>query len=241
MKKVFYLVFILLLAGQGVVKGQAALLVLIFGEKVASENFYFSLKVGANYSMVNGVEEGSNRWGPNFGLVNNIKLSERFFLTPEFLALSPRGVTDVPILTTGNPELDALLGNVPSSTDRKLNYIDVPVLLKMKLGERWSLSAGPQFSYLTGAVDIYESSPINGTILTTEIDIKDIVSRYDVAAAVNITFKVSETIAGKGMNLYIRYTQGFIDISTDNEIRHTNSTFQFGASFPFIEKQDGDN
>ena len=52
MKKVLYLVFLFLFAGQGMVKGQAALLVLIFGERVASENFYFSLKAGANYFVM---------------------------------------------------------------------------------------------------------------------------------------------------------------------------------------------
>ena len=238
MKKILLLASAFLVLHTGIARGQAALLVLIFGEKAASENFYFSLKVGVNYSIINGIEDGSNRWGPNFGLVNNIRLNERFFLTPEFLALSPRGVKDVPVLTTGSPELDDLLQDV-SSTDRKLSYLDIPVLLKMKLGKRWSVSAGPQFSFLTGATDIYKSSPINGSILTTEVEIKDAIAKMDVGATLNFTYMVSKAIGGKGMNLFVRFTQGFVDLTiNEGTNRHTSSLFQFGASFPFIETPD---
>ena len=60
-------VFFMLLFS-GTASGQAALLVLIFGEKAATENFHFSLKAGVNYSIINGYEEGTNRIGANFGL-----------------------------------------------------------------------------------------------------------------------------------------------------------------------------
>jgi len=219
----------------GVAGAQAALLFLFFGEKAATENFHFSLKVGINYSIINGYEEGTNRIGGNFGLINNIKLTEKLTLTPEFLPLSGRGIKDVPVLTTGNPELDDLLID-PSSTDRKLSYIDIPVLLKYKLSPRFSVSAGPQLSFLTGATDIYKSSPIEDAILTTELDMKDALNTVDLAAAIDFTYVLSEPTNGKGVNLYFRFTQGFIDIVKDNPgQRYTNTTIQFGGSFPFVE------
>jgi Outer membrane protein beta-barrel domain len=222
----------------GSVSGQAALLVLIFGEKAATENFHFSLKAGFNYSIINGYEEGTNRIGGNFGLINNIKLTEKLTLTPEFLPLSGRGIKDVPVLTTGNPDLDDLLVD-PSSTDRKLSYIDIPVLLKYKLSPRFSVSAGPQLSFLTGATDIYKSSPLDGAVLTTELEIEDALNTVDLAAAIDLTFILVEPKNGKGVNLYIRFTQGFIDIVKDNPgQRYTNTTIQFGGAFPFVENPD---
>ncbi len=95
MKRILLLVTLLLTINTAYVRGQAALLVLIFGEKAASENFYFSL-------------------------INNIKLSESFYLTPEFLALSPRGVKNVEVLTTGSPDLDDLLGEVNRSASSRM-------------------------------------------------------------------------------------------------------------------------
>jgi len=235
MKKILITSSIFLTMLSGVASGQAALLVLIFGEKAATENFHFSLKAGINYSIINGYEEGTNRIGGNFGLINNIKLTEKLTLTPEFLPLSGRGIKDVPVLTTGNPELDELLID-PSSTDRKLSYIDIPVLLKYKLSPRFSVSAGPQLSFLSGATDIYKSSPIEDAILTTELDMKDALNTVDLAAAIDLTFILAEPKNGKGVNLYIRFTQGFIDIVKDNPgQRYTNTTIQFGGSFPFVE------
>ena len=229
---------VLLICFSGVAMGQAALLVLIFGEKAATENFHFSLKAGVNYSIINGYDQGTNRIGGNFGLVNNIKLSERLSLTPEFLPLSGRGIKNVPVITTGDQDLDSLLID-PTSTDRKLSYIDIPVLLKIKLCKRFSVSAGPQISYMTGATDIYKSSPINGTILTTELDIRDALNRVDVSAVVDLMFMVSEPKNGKGLNIYLRFSQGFMDIVKENTgERFTNTTIQFGAALPFVENAE---
>lgn len=236
MKRVLIISSIFLTILSGVASGQAALLVLIFGEKAATENFHFSLKVGMNYSIINGYEEGTNRIGGNFGLINNIKLTEKLSLTPEFLALSGRGIKNIPVLLTGNPDLDDLLVD-HTSTDRKLSYIDIPILLKYKLSPRFSLSAGPQLSFLTSATDIYKSNPLEEALLTTELDIKDALTSVDLGAAIDLTYILVEPANGKGVNLFIRFTQGFIDIAKDNpEKRLTNTTLQFGGAFPFVEK-----
>jgi len=238
MKKLLLSLMLVSFLSAGVVSGQAALLVLIFGEKAATENFHFSLKAGVNYSMITNVEEGNNRAGFNFGLVNNIKLTEKFSLLPEFIALSPRGVTDIPTLSTGIPELDDLLGN-PEVTDRKLSYIDVPVLVKYQITDRWSVAAGPQISFLVSATDVYRSSPVEGITLKSELDIKDSFNNIDLAAVIDLTFVVSEPVNGKGFNLFARYGRGFIDILKENDgDPFHNSTFQFGATFPFVQKTE---
>lgn len=238
--RIYALTLILLGSSFQLIRGQAALLVLIFGEKVATENFFFSLKIGANYSMITHEEEGKNRIGPNFGLVNNIRLSDRLYLTPEFLPLSPRGIRDVPILTTGDPELDDLLVD-PSSTDRKLSYIDIPLLLRYHLTDRLMISAGPQISFLTGATDIYRSEPMEDVELMTELDIKDAIKPVDVGGILDLSYLFSEPMGGKGLIVYVRYSMGFIDMLKENDgDPRRNSAFQFGAAFPFIEKQDPD-
>ena len=234
------LILVLVVSSFQLLKGQAALLVLIFGDKVATENFYFSLKVGVTYSMITNVDEGKNRVSANFGLVNNIRLTDRLYLTPEFLPLSPRGVKDVPILTTGNPNLDDLLVN-PSSTDRKLSYIDIPVLIRYHLTERWMISAGPQVSFLTGATDIYRSEPLEGVELLTELDIKEAIKPVDMGGVIEVSYLFSKPMGGKGMVIYVRYNLGFIDMLKENiGDPHRNSSFQFGAAFPFIEHAGDD-
>ena len=105
------------------------------------------------------------------------------------------------------------------------------------ISNRFAISAGPSFSFLTGATDTYKSSPIDGSVLTSELDIKSMVSRFDVAGTIDLSYAISQAREGKGLNLYIRYSKGFIDILNDNPgDPFTHSTFQFGATFPFIEE-----
>lgn len=236
MKKFIYVTFMFLVISSGAARGQAALLVLIFGEKAATENFFFSLKLGVNYSIIHGYEEGKNGIGLNFGLVNNIKLTDRLSLIPEFIPLSPRSITDVPLLSTGNPDLDDLLVD-PESSDRKLSYIDIPVLLRVKLADRLSIAAGPQISFLTSASDKYKSSPIDDIILTTELDIKSELNSIDAGAVIDLEYILIPPKGGKGVNIYIRYSKGFIDLLKENSgDPFTTSLIQFGATFPFVEK-----
>ena len=235
MKKYILTSLLFLSLSSAAIQGQAALLVLIFGDKVATENFYFSLKLGATYSIIHGYEDGKNAMSLNFGLVNNIKLTEKLSLIPEFLPLSSRGIKDVPVLSTGNPELDDLLVDVESS-DRKLSYIDIPVLLRVKLAERFSVSAGPQISFLTGATDTYKSSLIDDVILTTELDIKSEINTIDAAAVIDLEYILVPPRGGKGVNIYVRYSKGFVDLVKESSgTKYTTSLIQFGATFPFVK------
>ena len=236
MKKSLCLALFLFILSIPLARGQAALLVLIFGDKVATENFHFSLKLGVNYSILHGYEEGENAASLNFGLVNNIRLTDRLTLTPEFIPVAARQIKNVPVVTTGNPDLDDLLGEVEAS-DRKLSYLDIPVLLKVKLSDRFSISFGPKFSYLTSATDTYKSVPIEDVVLTTEVDIKPAVNNIDIGAAIDLTYILVHPKGGKGINLFVRYNKGFMDLGKDSEnTRITASMIQLGATFPFVEK-----
>lgn len=238
MKRILFLILALVFFSTGVIRAQAALLVLIFGEKAATENFHFSMKLGVNYSIIHGYEEGKNSYSLNFGVVNNIRIDDRFSLIAEFLPFAARSVRDFPVVTTGSSSLDNLLVEVESA-DRKLRYIDIPVLLKWKFSERFSLSAGPQFSYLVAAEDIYKSAPVEGTALTANVDIQSALRSVDVGGVIDFMYILVPPVGGKGVNLFARYSKGFIGILKDDQSpRYTSSMIQIGATFPFVEKPD---
>lgn len=236
MKKLLIAIGILFIYSQAAFS-QAALLVLLFGDKVASENFYFSLKAGANLSDISGTDEGKSRVGFNFGLVANIKLSDRWSLIPEFAPLSPKGNRDVPLKSTGNPSLDALLVN-PDKSKREFNYIDIPVILRYKVSDRLFIGAGPQISLLTSAQAIYQSTPIEGNPLTYERDISSELNTIDYGLVFDLMYSVSNLLGGKGVDFHLRYALGLSDILKNNSGEaFTNSVFHITASFPFIEEQ----
>lgn len=94
MKIVSIFTFIIL-ASTAKVKSQAALLALIFGDKVASEKFHLSVDLGMNFASMPGLEKQNGTHGFYFGLGTFIKLNDKWALTPEFKPLSPRGAKDV--------------------------------------------------------------------------------------------------------------------------------------------------
>ncbi len=225
-------------------RSQAALLVLLFGDDVASENFFFSLKLGANLSTLSGVDDTKNALGINFGLMANIRLSDRFYLVPEFMPLSPKGATNIHFQSTGNASLDQLIQPMTSSAT-ELNYIDIPIVAKYYATKELGIEAGPQMSILTSATDVYRGKINEDDDLVYEDNVKSSLNAIDVGAVVGLTYSLWDARGGKGLYVHARYAFGLMDIVKDNPgdaIR--NSVFQFSVSFPFInppEQQEGAN
>ena len=219
---------------------QAAILVLLFGDKVASENFYFSLKVGANVADVTGIDDSRVATGINFGLLATIKLSDTFYLVPEFAPLSPKGTKDISYLPSGITELDGLIAPTDESA-MSLNYIDIPVVAKYQLGDRFSLGTGPQLGILTSSSNVYENEVQADDELKYVQESQLSWNKLDFGWTFEFTYNLWQARDGKGLNIHARYTKGLTDILKDNPgDAVTNSLFQFFVSFPFIgTEEDG--
>ncbi|BDD05628.1 outer membrane beta-barrel protein [Aureibacter tunicatorum] len=208
--------------------GQAAILALIFGDKVASENFNLSLEIGGNLSYISDVPDGKIAFGVNFGLGANIKLSDKFYLVPQFQPLQPKGNRYKGSLQTGIAELDSLYQD--KTVHRRLSYIDVPVYIYYRPIERWRFGIGPKVGFLTKAVDFYENG---GNSL--ELDVKDQLSKTDFGVAVDVMFEVSNFRGGKGVNIHVNYYQGLVELEKGTSRR--NGVLGVTLGFPFISDE----
>jgi hypothetical protein len=63
---------------------------------VATDKFHFGLKIGSNMATLSGHDEGSTVMGLNFGLAAYLKLSDSFYLAPEFCPVARKGIKDIP-------------------------------------------------------------------------------------------------------------------------------------------------
>jgi Outer membrane protein beta-barrel domain len=222
------------------VQGQAALLVLLFGDKVASENFYFSLKIGANVSNLSGMSDLSARRGLNFGLLSTIKLNDDFYLVPEFSPISRKGAEGIPYPGSGLPPVDGAI-SPPDESTMNLNYLDLPVIAKYQINERLSIGTGPAFSFLLGASNDFTREFREEDVLTYSESSRMEWNRFDFGWAAEVTFSLVDAREGDGLNIHARYTKGFTDIISNNPgPAITNSTFQFFLSLPFLEKPGDD-
>jgi hypothetical protein len=211
---------------------QAALLVLIFGDKIASEKFHTSIDGGLNLSNMHGLDGSKKKFGLYFGLGTFLKLNDKWALTPEFKPLSQRGAKDVKPLI-----------EYTSGTDLKysflLNYIDIPVLVQYKITSKLFVSGGPQISFLTSAKQQTTGKKLdNGSEFVFSEDIEGSYTPINLSIPVEIGYSLPEVIPGQGIEIKVRYCFGLYNVFKDgNYGSSTLSGFQFFLSFPFIKEQ----
>jgi hypothetical protein len=213
--------------------GQAAILVLIFGDKAASENFYFSLKGGINYSDLPGLEQSGFKPGVHFGLSNNLKINDQWDFVPEFMPLSWKGASELNVTPPGTPQLDSLKP-VEVYLNRRLNYLDLPLLMRYKMKNKFRIEFGPQISFLTSAKDIYRATFVEEDDFSYTANRRDDLHKFDYGFVVAVGYALTDFNSGKGIEFYLRYQEGFRYISKISGENFHNRTFQLSVSFPFI-------
>lgn len=238
MRKILLLIVFNSIVFTNVANAQAAVLVFLFGEKVASENFYFSLKIGGNLTNITNWDQSKFRFAMNFGLLATIKLDEDWYLQPEISFISGKGARNVPKVITGNNEVDIILEDVEYGF-LDLDYIDAPILLKYYTSQKWHVGLGPYISYLTSASNFYETTvDVAGEIELRQIT-TDNIKRWDYGIMAEVAYAPSRTENSDDMNLHLRISYGFSDILKDNPGNAVNNFMIQGmVSFPFMAEEE---
>ncbi len=217
--------------------GQAMWLVLIFGEKAATENFHFNIEGGLVLSDI-GDLRGQPYLGATFGLGNYIKINDRWAFVPEFKPLSMRGEKGLEEFIPIPEELE----NVESFQSKLvMNYIDIPLLFRYELSDLFFVASGPQISFRTSAKLVSEAVLSGGL---TEIEItnhlREETQWYDLSWPVELGVHINQKSSGGGLDVKVRWTPGFVDVARepigDSQFRH--NTFQFLVSFPFLKNEE---
>lgn len=225
---------IVLFCAQQSAKAQAALLALIFGDKVASEKFHLSVDLGMNFSSMPGLQQQSRSHDFYFGLGTFIKINEKWALTPEFKPISPRGAKNVLPLRDYSSVLSGI------TYDIELNYIDVPVLAQYRVTPTFFISAGPQISFLTSAKQVSEGTlPAGNSVDITEKMRSNFESLY-FSVPLEVGYSFAKAHKGKGMDVKLRYNIGMSEMIAKSGYGSTRgSTFQVFLSFPFVKPAEG--
>lgn len=210
-------------------QSQAALLVLIFGDKVASEKFHLSIDGGLNFAMMDGVGDSDPKAGLHFGLGTFTKLSEKWVLNVEFKPLSYRNRYDVISI---NPIADFIPG---ARTDLRINYIDVPILARYYFAKRFYAAAGPQVSFLTSAEQKTTGVLPSGAEATVVKSEKSAFSNVHFAIPLELGWVVQDTQNGQGIDLRIRYAQGVSDLFAKDYGAGRGGVLQVLLTFPFVK------
>ncbi|MQP53124.1 MULTISPECIES: porin family protein [unclassified Flavobacterium] len=179
----------------------------------------FGAKGGINLANIVGDDAGDANMfvGFNAGFFVEIPVTEKLTIQPEILYSAQGSKSEGPLV------IDGSLYDVKATM--KFNYINIPVMFKYNVVEKFSLEAGPYIGFLTTAkikVDV------NGFGSATE-DMKDLVKSTDFGIALGMNYEFSDVIFANA-----RYQGGLSQIGDTGEGDNIkNSVFQLGLGFRF--------
>jgi len=214
-------------------KNLFVVLILLFLTSAAAINAQaqgvrLGIKAGANLSNLAGDVTNEDRFQNKAGFVGGIMLNAPL-LADNFLSLQPELLYSQKGFKNDG---SALFGQYRYEGKATYNYLDLPVLAKIKAGPIF-VEAGPQFSYLLNRKD--ETRRYFGSVLQTysasEQDL-DNVNRFEIGYAAGIGIQVV------GLILDVRYNGAFTDFTKNgyqgNDLKNArNSLFQASLGFLF--------
>jgi opacity protein-like surface antigen len=191
-----------------------SLLILIF---ISLSSVYgqtsVNLRSGMNIATTkNLISFPENRIGWYGGFSFQVPIAEKLIFQPEIL-YSSKGDRSEHFDGTYN--------------SKRLNYLNVPVLLNYQIDKKTFLIFGPEFGYLLSAHLLFDGVGVNST--------NRYPSRFDAAACIGLQYCIIQNIS-----LDIRYNYGFNTLySVDAEgnrytdINGANRVFQIGVNYKF--------
>ncbi|GAB2552366.1 porin family protein [Rufibacter soli] len=191
----------------------------------------FGIKGGVNYSNLSGDLKDESRYNNKIGFAGGL-----YFNAPvvgDFFSIQPEILYSNKGYKYDDNEQTTLLGReYRYEGTSNFNYIDVPVLAKIKAGPLF-LEAGPQVSYLINVNDKTKTY-VDGKLQdrTVSEKSKEGYSDFEVGYAAGVGFATQS-----GVSLGLRYNGAFTDLADDSPARGDfkdarHSLFQLTVGLP---------
>ncbi|MFY8138198.1 MAG: porin family protein [Flavobacteriales bacterium] len=205
----------------------------VMSSTVASAQLNFGGRAGLNLAnQVGDVEESSMLTSFYVGAALQLDLGDKLFLAPE-LNFSIKGAAD-----KSTSSFDILGTTTKTEYDAKIktSYIEVPVNIGFRIGEKLHVKAGPYIGLMMGAnySGDYTSTVTNSAGTTTvsesiDEDVKEFYNGTDFGINVGLGFQTES-----GFGVEARLTQGLSnladpDLETDDKI--SNQVISVGVFY----------
>lgn len=209
------------------VQGQV-LISLLLGDKLNSGKIEFGLDGGVNYPDIRGLNHGHLKGTLNLGFYFDIKLKNpQWMIHTGVLVKSSMGTSDLPVYLLNNADLDSAFEG--GEVKRKINYFNVPIMMKYKFKNNFSVEGGIVPSLRAKAYDIF-TNEINDGDLEYKVDIRDQFHRLDFGLMGGLGYRL---MGGNGMNLTVRYYYGLVDITPDDSTpKQYNTSLYLAVGIP---------
>jgi hypothetical protein len=143
------------------------------------------------------------------------------------LVKSNVGATGMPVYSIGNADFDSIYQD--GTMTKKINCFYVPIMYHHRFNNRWYIEAGPQAGLRTKAVDIFETSTLDGDLTYTK-DVKDQYTRLDFGFTGGAGYKFKKEL--KSMAVGVSYYYGLVNVSLTPDATMKNSSLNFYMKIP---------
>jgi len=207
-----------------------ALLVLLFGDKFASENVQGGIKFDVVSTTLAGLSDAARLRSWDLGGFIELKLSGRWSIQPEFTFKSPAGARGLPFTPTGEGAVDSAFAAARDvSVTRTLGYITIPILVKLRTG-RFGFGIGPQIGYIVRAEDRYVGTVTRTDDLSYTVGLWSRVNRWDSGVSATGEFALAPHLGLRSMRIRVVWYHAFGDALSDAP--GANDTFGLGFGLP---------
>ncbi len=216
------------------------LVAIIAGTTIYAQGIQLGAKAGLNIAGYHGEDAkgGAPLYSYHAGAVAKIMITEKFSVQPELLysqsgskIVDRKGITQVDL--GGGAVVNA---TTVSNGDTKVNYLNVPIMLKYNFYSGFNLELGPQFGYLLSKKTFTTSDVIlEGKTLKSGVEKEDTntddLTKLDIGINVGLTYQLEY-----GLFLSARYNYGLNNYyKKTNEYNDDlkNQMIQFSLGYMF--------
>jgi len=210
------------------VNGQV-LISLLFGETLNTGKIEFGLDGGVHLASISGIDQGQKLFSWNLGFYFDIKLPDSSWMVHTgVIVKSTLGMVDQPVYSLNDEDLDAAFNS--GSVATRLQYFNVPIMIKYKINKHFFVEGGPMLGLLHKAKDEFTNSVKETDDLTYQLDVKERYHPLDAGIMVGVGYRL---MGGNGMNLGVRYYYGLVDIKIDDSTPDQyNRSLYFSLGIP---------
>ena len=170
---------------------------------VKAQTLHYGVKAGYNSANIGGdVKDGKSLSTFHAGLLLEVELNNKFSIQPELL-YSAQGA------------------KYNSGRKSNIDYINVPILAKYYIIDRFSVEAGPQIGFLTKSEDKWNDVTVNYKDETRSIDLS-------LPVGLSYRFPIDVFISAR----YIFGLSNFNDLS-DSNYKMNHKVFQVALGYRF--------
>jgi len=228
-KALFLPVFILLSARAT----SQVIISLLLGDNLNTGKIEFGLDGGLNLSTQTGTEGGKKLSTFNLGFYFDIKLKDPSWMVHTGVIVKSRmGIANLAPYPLGDNNLDSSFKG--GEVDRKLDYFNVPVMIKYKFKNNFYAETGPTFGLFYNSFDEF-TNEVNEDDLIYKVERKKNYYLLDAGWTTGIGYRLSK---GNGINVGVRYYLGFVDVSADGDATSVkNRSLYFAVGIPIGVKK----